>query len=426
VDRDEIERTIEAVWHMESAKIIAKLARMLRDVGRAEEIAQDAWLVALEQWTETGIPDNPGAWLMTTAKNRAIDQLRRQQLLGRKSAIMSHDPDLLGSQDLAADSVSAAEDVADDLLRLIFVACHPVLSMEGRVSLTLRLLGGLTPAEIARAFLTSESAIQQRIVRAKRTLGEARVPFEVPGAAERAERLASVLEVIYLIFNEGYAATAGEEWMRPALCEEALRLGRILAELASTEPEVHGLVALMELQASRTPARVSPSGEPILLLRQNRNLWDQLLIRRGLAALARAQSFDGPLGPYSLQGAIAACHARARTAEETDWPRIVALYDALEELQPSPIVTLNRAAAVSMAYGPAAALEIVDALRNESRLREYHLLPSVRGDLLERLGRFDEARAEFSHAAALASNARERSLLLDRMAACDPLADRIN
>jgi RNA polymerase sigma factor (sigma-70 family) len=426
VDRDEIERTIEAVWHMESAKIIAKLARMLRDVGLAEEVAQDAWLTALEQWTETGIPDNPGAWLMTTAKNRAIDQLRRKQLLERKSAIMSHDPDLLGSQDLAADSVSAAEDVADDLLRLIFVACHPVLSMEGRVSLTLRLLGGLTPAEIARAFLTSEAAIQQRIVRAKRTLGEARVPFEVPGAAERAQRLASVLEVIYLIFNEGYAATAGEEWMRPALCEEALRLGRILAELASTEPEVHGLVALMELQASRTAARVSPSGEPILLLRQNRTLWDQLLIRRGLAALARAQSFDGPLGSYCLQGAIAACHARARTAEETDWPRIVALYDALEEVQPSPIVTLNRAAAVSMAYGPAAALEIVDDLRNESRLREYHLLPSVRGDLLERLGRFDEARAEFSHAAALASNARERTLLLDRMAACDPLADRIN
>jgi RNA polymerase sigma factor (sigma-70 family) len=426
VNRDQIERTIEAVWHMESAKIIAKLARMLRDVGLAEEIAQDTWLTALEQWTENGIPDNPGAWLMTTAKNRAIDQLRHRQLLERKSAVMTHDPDLLGSQDLAADSVSAAEDVADDLLRLIFVACHPVLSMDGRVALTLRLLGGLTPAEIARAFLTSESAIQQRIVRAKRTLGEARVPFEVPGAAERAQRLASVLEVIYLIFNEGYAATAGEEWMRPALCEEALRVGRILAELAPAEPEVHGLVALMELQASRTPARVSASGEPILLLQQNRTLWDQLLIRRGLAALARAQSFDGPLGPYSLQGAIAACHARARTAEETDWPRIVALYDALDELQRSPIVTLNRAVAVSMAYGPAAALEIVDALRNESRLREYHLLPSVRGDLLERLGRFDEARAEFSHAASLASNARERSLLLERLAACDPHAVRIN
>src|SRR5277367_3181740 len=411
---------------MESAMIIAKLARMLRNVGLAEEIAQDAWLTALEQWRESGVPDNPGAWLMTTAKNRAIDQLRRRQLMERKSAIMSHDPDLPGSQDPASDPVSAAEDVADDLLRLIFVACHPVLSMEGRASLTLRLLGGLTPAEIARAFLTSESAIQQRIVRAKRTLGEARVPFEVPGPAEREQRLASVLEVIYLIFNEGYAATAGEEWMRPALCEEALRLGRILAELAPTEPEVHGLVALMELQASRTPARVTASGEPILLLKQNRNLWDQLLIRRGLAALARAQSFDAPLGPYSLQAAIAACHARAPTAEETDWPRIVALYDALQELQPSPVVSLNRAVAVSMAYGPAAALEIVDALRNESRLREYHLLPSVRGDLLERLGRFDEACAEFWHAASLASNARERKLLLERMAACEPHAGRIN
>jgi RNA polymerase sigma factor (sigma-70 family) len=426
VNRGAIERTIEAVWHMESATIIAKLARMLRDVGLAEEIAQDTWLTALKQWRETGIPDNPGAWLMATAKNRAIDQLRRRQLLERKSAIMSHDPDLLGSQDLAGDPVSAAEDVADDLLRLIFVACHPVLSMEGRVSLTLRLLGGLTPTEIARAFLTSESAIQQRIVRAKRTLGEARVPFEVPGAAERAQRLASVLEVIYLIFNEGYAATSGEEWMRPALCEEALRLGRILAELAPTESEVHGLVALMELQASRTPARVNASGEPILLLQQNRTRWDQLLIRRGLEALARAQSIDGPLGPYSLQGAIAACHARAGTAEETDWPRIVALYDALDELQPSPIVALNRAVAVSMAYGPAAALETVDALRSEARLRDYHLLPSVRGDLLERLGRFDEARAEFSHAASLASNARERSLLLERMAACGPHAVRIN
>src|SRR3984957_16536005 len=317
---------------MESAKIIAKLARMLRDVGLAEEIAQDTWLTALVQWTENGIPDNPGAWLMTTAKNRAIDQLRHRQLLERKNAVMTHDPDLLGSQDLAADSVSAAEDVADDLLRLIFVACHPVLSMDGRVALTLRLLGGLMPAEIARAFLTSESAIQQRIVRAKRTLGEAQVPFEVPGAAEREQRLASVLEVIYLIFNEGYAATAGDEWMRPALCEEALRVGRILAELAPAEPEVHGLVALMELQASRTAARVSASGEPVLLLQQNRSLWDQLLIRRGLAALARAQSLDGPLGPYALQGAIAACHAQARRAEETDWQRIVALYDALDEI----------------------------------------------------------------------------------------------
>jgi predicted RNA polymerase sigma factor len=398
LNRSAVERTIEAVWHMESAKIIAKLARMLRNVGLAEEIAQDTWVAALEQWTSTGLPENPGAWLMATAKNRAIDQLRRQQLAQRKSA----------------------------MLRLIFVACHPVLSMEGRVALTLRLLGGLTPAEIARAFLTSESAIQQRIVRAKRTLGEARVPFEVPGAAERAARLASVLEVIYLIFNEGYAATAGEDWMRPALCQDALRLGRILAEIDPTAPEVHGLVALMELQASRMPARVSPSGQPILLLQQNRTLWDQLLIRRGLAALARAESFDGPLGPYTLQGAIAACHARARTAEETDWPRIVALYDALDEVQPSPIVALNRAVAVSMAYGPAAALEIVDALRNETRLRDYHLLPSVRGDLLERLGRLEEAHAEFSHAASLASNERERNLLFERMAACDPHAGRIN
>jgi RNA polymerase sigma factor (sigma-70 family) len=426
VNRDQIERTIEAVWHMESAKIIAKLARMLRNVGLAEEIAQDAWLAALEKWTESGIPENPGAWLMTTAKNRAIDQIRHRQLTERKSAVMSHDPDLLGSQDLGGDFASGTDDVADDLLRLIFVACHPVLSMEGRVSLTLRLLGGLTPAEIARAFLTSESAIQQRIVRAKRTLSEARVPFEVPGAAERAERLESVLEVIYLIFNEGYSATAGEEWIRPALCDEALRVGRILAELAPAEPEVHGLVALMELQASRTPARVSASGEPILLMQQNRSQWDQLLIHRGLAALQRAQSHDGPLGSYCLQAAIAACHARARVPEETDWPRIVALYDALDELQPSPIVTLNRAVAVSMAYGAAAALEIVDTLQNESRLREYHLLPSVRGDLLERLGRMDEARAEFSHAASLARNARERDLLLGRMAACDPSATRMN
>ena len=316
--------------------------------------------------------------------------------------------------------------MADDLLRLIFVACHPVLSMEGRVALTLRLLGGLSPTEIARAFLTTESAIQQRIVRAKRTLSEAQVPFEVPGAAERAERLSSVLEVIYLIFNEGYSATAGDEWMRPALCDEALRVGRVLAELVPGEGEVHGLVALMELQASRTAARISATGEPILLLKQNRARWDQLLIGRGLAALKRAQGIDGALGPYALQGAIAACHALALTPEQTDWPRIVALYDALNEPQPSPVVVLNRAVAVSMAYGPAAALEIVDSLRNESRLREYHLLPSVRGDLLERLGRFDEARAEFSHAASLAGNARERRLLLERMAACDPQAGRIN
>ncbi len=413
--RSAIELTIEAVWHMESAKIIAKLARMLRNVGLAEEIAQDAWVAALEQWTEAGVPENPGAWLMTTAKNRAIDQLRRHQLAERKSALMTHDPDLLGSAQPGEEEVDS---IADDLLRLIFAACHPVLSMEGRVALTLRLVGGLTAAEIARAFLTSEAAIQQRIVRAKRTLSEARVPFEVPAAADRAQRLASVLEVIYLIFNEGYAATSGEDWMRPGLCEEALRVGRILAEIDPKAPEVHGLVALLELQASRTAARIGASGEPILLLKQNRTLWDQLLIRRGLAALARAENFDGPLGPYTLQGAIAACHARARTPEDTDWPRIVALYDALAEVQPSPIVTLNRAVAVSMAYGPAAALEIVDTLRDESRLRGYHLLPSVRGDLLERLGRLEEAHAEFSHAASLANNARERRLLLLRAAAC--------
>jgi RNA polymerase sigma factor (sigma-70 family) len=421
VDRSAIERTIEAVWHMEAAKIIAKLARMLRDVGLAEEIAQDAWVAALEQWTARGLPENPGAWLMTTAKNRAIDQLRRRQLAERKSAVMTHDPDLL-----AGGAAQEADSIADDLLRLMFIACHPVLQTEARVTLTLRLLGGLTPAEIARAFLTSESAVQQRIVRAKRTLSEAHVPFEVPGPAQRAARLDAVLEVIYLIFNEGYAATSGEDWMRPALCEEALRLGRVLAEIDPGAPEIHGLVALMELQASRTPARVSASGEPILLMHQDRSLWDQLLIRRGLAALARAESFGGPLGPYALQGAIAACHARARSAGETDWPRIVALYDALAEVQPSPIITLNRAVAVSMAYGPAAALEIVDALRNELRLRDYHLLPSVRGDLLERLGRFEEARAEFSHAASLAGNARERSLLLERMAACDRQSMRIN
>lgn len=415
MNRSAIERTIEAVWHMESAKIIAKLARMLRNVGLAEEIAQDAWVAALEQWIDAGVPENPGAWLMATAKNRAIDQLRRHQLAERKSALMMHDPDLLASTQLGEEG---ADSIADDLLRLIFAACHPVLSMEGRVALTLRLVGGLTAAEIARAFLTSEAAIQQRIVRAKRTLSEARVPFEVPEAADRAQRLASVLEVIYLIFNEGYAATSGEDWMRPALCEEALRVGRILAEIDPKAAEVHGLVALMELQASRTLARIGASGEPILLPKQNRALWDQLLIRRGFAALARAQSFDGPLGPYALQGAIAACHARARTPQDTDWPRIVALYDALYEVQPSPIVTLNRAVAVSMAYGPAAALEIVDTLRDESRLRAYHLLPSVRGDLLERLGRFEEARAEFSHAASLAHNARERSLLLLRAADC--------
>jgi RNA polymerase sigma factor (sigma-70 family) len=423
VSRSTIERAIEAVWHMESAKIIAKLARMLRNVGLAEEIAQDAWVAALEQWTDAGIPENPGAWLMATAKNRAIDELRRRQLAERKSALMRNELEPPGSGHLGEEE---GDSIADDLLRLIFAACHPVLSMEARVALTLRLVGGLTAAEIARAFVTSEAAIGQRLVRAKRTLREARVPFEAPEAADRAQRLASVLEVIYLIFNEGYAATFGEDWMRPSLCEEALRVGRILAEIDPNSPEVHGLVALMELQASRTPARIASSGEPILLLDQNRTLWDQLLIRRGFAALARAESFDGPLGSYTLQGAIAACHARARAPQDTDWPRIVALYDPLNEVQPSPIVTLNRAVAVSMAYGPAAALEIVDALRDDSRLRDYHLLPSVRGDLLERLGRFEEARAEFSHAASLVHNTRERSLLLLRAADCTGEVGRWN
>jgi RNA polymerase sigma factor (sigma-70 family) len=417
VNRDQIERTIEAVWHMESAKIIAKLARMLRSVGLAEEITQDAWVKALEDWVANGIPDNPGAWLMTAAKNRAIDQIRRKKLMERKSVIMADDTET---------SHAETEDVEDDLLRLIFVACHPVLSMEGRIALTLRLLGGLTPAEIARAFLTTESTVQQRIVRAKRTLSELHVSFEVPGAAERDQRLGSVLEVIYLIFNEGYAATSGDEWMRPALCEEALRLGRILAELTPAESEVHGLVSLMELQTSRTSARIGRSGELIVLLKQNRSLWDQLLIRRGLAALARAQRLDDPLGPYFLQAAIAACHAQARTAEQTDWPQIVALYDALHATQPSPVVALNRAVAVSMAQGPAEALEILDALRSDSRLRDYHLLPSVRGDFLERLGRLDEARAEFSRAAALTNNAREQQFLRARVAACKKPAAPLN
>jgi len=415
MERTDLHRTIEALWRMESARIIARLARMLRNVGQAEELAQDALVAALEQWPRSGLPDNPAAWLMTTARNRAIDQLRRAKLSERKGALMAHDPDLIG----AVDSERVLEeDISDDLLRLMFVACHPVLSTEARVALTLRLLGGLTSTEIARAFLVPEPTVQQRIVRAKRTLAEAHVPFEVPRAEERAERLGSVLEVIYLVFNEGYAATAGEDWMRPALCEEALRLGRILAELAPAEPEVHGLVALMELQASRTGARVSSSGEPILLTAQDRTRWDQLLIRRGLAALERAEALGGALGIYALQAAIAGCHARALSVEQTDWTRIVALYDALAELAPSPIVRLNRAVAVSMAYGPAPALELVDALQSEARLQSYHLLPSVRGDLLERLGRYEEARAEFARAASLARNAREKNLLLGRVAAC--------
>lgn len=422
-DRAPSERAIEAIWRIESPKLIAKLARMLRDVGVAQEIAQEAWLAALEQWRTSGIPDRPGAWLMATAKNRAIDELRRLRMKDAKHSAIAHDPDLIGAAAAPAEDPDAID---DDLLRLIFVACHPVLGTEARAALTLRLLGGLTPEEIARAFLVSEAAIQQRIVRAKRTLAEAHVPFEVPGAAQRAERLASVLEVIYLIFNEGYAATTGDEWTRPALCEEALRLGRTLAELVPDEAEVHGLVALMELQASRLPARVTATGEPILLLEQNRLHWDQLLIGRGLTALDRAEGIAGTLGPYALQASIAACHARALSPEATDWPRIVALYDALHEVAPSPIVALNRAVAVSMAYGPGPALELVDVLYAGGRLATYHLLSSVRGDLLEKLGRLEEARAEYSHAAALASNARERDLLLKRVQALAPSAPRVN
>ena len=391
---------------------------MVRDVDLAEDLAQDALVAALEQWPESGVPDNPGAWLMAIAKRRAIDRFRRNKRLQQK-----HEE--LGRQ-LEAEQAGAApdfepapkDDVGDDLLRLMFISCHPVLSTEARVALTLRLLGGLTTEEIARAFLVSEPTIAQRIVRAKRTIAEKRVPFEVPSATERATRLSSVLEVVYLIFNEGYSATAGDDWVRPALCEDALRLGRILAQLAPEEPEVHGLVALMEIQASRTRARVGPSGEPILLLDQDRSLWDQLLIRRGLAALARAEQLGGARGPYALQAAIAACHARARTPEETDWARIAALYETLAALAPSPVVELNRAVAVAMAFGPQAGLDLVDALTSEPSLRAYHLLPSVRGDLLARLGRFDEARAEFERAASLTRNARERELLLGRAAAC--------
>jgi RNA polymerase sigma factor (sigma-70 family) len=411
--------TIEALWRIESAKLIAKLTRVLRDVGAAEELAQDALLTALEQWPVTGIPDNPGAWLMTTAKNRAIDQLRRNKLFVEKSATLTHDVEVVSANETSVEQ-SVDEDIADDLLRLMFIACHPVLSMEARAALTLRLLGGLTPTEIGRAFLTSETTIQQRIVRAKRTLSEARVPFELPQDQELPSRLASVLEVIYLIFNEGYAATSGDRWLRPELCDEALRLGRILAQLAIDESEVHGLIALMELQASRNRARVGSDGEPILLLVQNRSQWDQLQIRRGLEALKRAEALGAPLGPYALQAAIAACHARARTAEETDWVRIVALYDALSEISPSPIVLLNRAVAISMAYGPESALPLIEALQQEPRLADYHLLPSVRGDLLEKLGRLEEAREEFTRAASLTQNVRERTLLLQRAAACGP------
>ena len=411
-------RTIEAIFRIESPRLIAGLARMVRDVGVAEELAQEALVTALERWPETGVPDNPGAWLMTTAKNRALDDLRRTKLHGKKRGEIGYQ--IEAHHEASAPDLDAAldDDVGDDLLRLVFTACHPLLSTEARVALTLRLLGGLTTEEIARAFLSSEPTIAQRIVRAKRTLAEAQVPFEVPRGPELAARLASVLEVVYLIFNEGYAATAGDDWMRPSLCEDALRLGRILAELAPGEPEVHGLVALMEIQASRAGARTAATGEPILLLEQNRALWDHVLIRRGLAALDRVEALGGANGPYALQAAIAACHARARTAGETDWVRIVTLYEALARLTPSPVIELNRAVAISMAYGPAAALAVVDTLTSEPALADYHLLPSVRGDLLTKLGRFAEARAELERAAALARNARERALLLARAAAC--------
>ncbi|HEY4372453.1 MAG TPA: RNA polymerase sigma factor [Burkholderiales bacterium] len=413
-------RAIEAVWRIESAKIIAVLARMLRDVGTAEELAQDVLITAMEQWPEKGVPDNPAAWLTAAAKNRALDHLRHNQLLVRKHQELGVEMEV--RQELADVAQEEKleridEDIDDDLLRLIFTACHPVLSPEARVALTLKLLGGLSTEEIARAFLMSEPTVAQRIVRAKRTLTEARVPFELPKGEDRAARLASVLEVLYLIFNEGYAATAGEDWMRPALCEEALRLSRILAGLMPGEGEVHGLTALMEIQASRAAARLGPKGEPVLLLEQNRARWDHLLINRGLAALARAEAL-GAYGSYALQAAIAACHARAAVADATDWPRIAALYDALGQLTPSPVIELNRAVAVSMAYGPAAGLEIVDALIEEPALKSYHLLPSVRGDFLFKLGRMLEAGAEFERAAALTRNGRERSLLLERALDC--------
>jgi RNA polymerase sigma factor (sigma-70 family) len=409
---------IDAVFRIEQAKLIAGLARMLRDVGLAEELAQDALVSALEQWPKSGIPDKPGAWLMAAAKNRAIDRLRRAKLIERKHEEIGHDLMATGEGGVPDLDAALDDDIGDDLLRLMFTACHPVLSTEARVALTLRLIGGLATEEIARAFLVPEPTIAQRIVRAKRTLSEKQVPFEVPRGDERAGRLASVLEVLYLVFNEGYTATAGADWIRPQLCEEALRLGRILAGLAPEEPEVHGLVALMEIQASRLKARVAPDGEPILLLDQDRARWDQLLIRRGLAALARAEALHGAPGPYLLQAAIAACHARARDAAETDWQRIAALYAALARVTPTPVVELNRAVAVSMASGPAAGLALADRLAAEPALRAYHLLPSVRGDLLQKLGRLDEARAEFERAAALTRNERERRLLLDRAAAC--------
>jgi RNA polymerase sigma-70 factor (ECF subfamily) len=409
---------IDAVWKIESPKLIAGLVRMVRDVGVAEDLAQDALVAALEQWPKSGLPENPGAWLMAAAKHRAIDHFRRNTRLERKHEELGRE---FAAREMVVPDLNATldDDVGDDLLRLIFISCHPALPPEGRTALTLRLLGGLTTDEIARAFLVPEPTVAQRIVRAKRTLAEKRIPFEVPRGAELADRLASVLEVIYLIFNEGYSATNGDDWMRPALCDEALRLGRILAELARQEAEVHGLVGLMEIQASRSRARVSPLGEPILLFDQNRALWDQLLIRRGLAAISRAERLSSVPGPYMLQAKIAACHARARVPEETDWARIVQLYGLLAQLTPSPIVELNRAVAVGMAAGPQAGIDLVDALVSEPSLRNYHLLPSVRGDFLRKLGRVDEARAEFERAASLTSNIRERRLLLERAQSCE-------
>ena len=415
----DIHRTIEAVWRIESARLIAALARMVHDVGLAEELAQDALVTALERWPDTGVPDNPAAWLMATAKHRAIDRLRRSKLQWSKHAEIARE--LEEQQDMTASGPedSADDDIGDDLLRLVFTACHPVLPREARVALTLRLLGGLSTDEIARAFLVPEPTMAQRIVRAKRTLSDKRVPFEVPRGDDRFERLSSVLEVIYLVFNEGYAATAGGDWLRPTLCDEALRLGRILAGLMPRESEVHGLLALMELQASRNKARMDPDGKPILLPDQNRARWDQLLIRRGLNSLERAEALGGASGPYALQAAIAACHARATRADATDWPRIVALYDSLGEVMPSPVVALNRAVAVSMASGPDAGLAAVDALADERALQHYHLLPSVRGELLRRLDRYAEARIEFTRAAGMTRNERERELLLARAQDCD-------
>jgi RNA polymerase sigma factor (sigma-70 family) len=421
-ERNSTHRAIDAVWRIESAKIIAALTRIVRDVGVAEELAQDALVAALERWPTGGIPDNPGAWLMATAKHRAMDHFRRGKLLERKHQELGRE--LESQQETAVANFEAEfdaaneEDFGDDLLRLVFISCHPVLSTEARVALTLRLLGGLTTQEIGRAFLVPEATIAQRIVRAKRALSEARVPFEVPRGAELAARLSSVLEVLYLIFNEGYSATAGDDWMRPALCEDALRLGRILAGLAPNEPEVHGLVALMEIQASRSRARTGPRGEPVLLADQDRSRWDHALIRHGLAALEHAERLGVALGPYTLQAAIAACHARANVATQTDWPRIAELYSTLGELSPSPVVELNRAVAVSMAYGPQAGLAIVDLLISEPSMKSYHLLPAVRGDLLKKLGRVSEAQAEFERAASLAQNSREKTLLLERAASC--------